>query len=640
MKDIMLDINKINLRQLKWIAILAPVAFLVAFDYVRHFVPWGAFFHSPLGFAGIYVAVLAGVFVFAEMVFRVVQRIQDKVLQQNEELTAVGAIAQSLGLSLSVEQILWDSLDRVMRLVRADAGVICLLDAEKAELFSSAHRGFSQTILERIRRQKLADDPIGSKVVATKSPVIIPRVLEYGDPRIVEMARQEGFSSGMSFPLTSQGKVVGVLALAGRRDGAFDDSTVGLISGIANQVAIAIERACLFDDGARRNRELAALIELSTAVSSSLNVKEVIKTALDKALELLGVEAGEVWLWDEASQEMVMASHSGLFPEAFKEVTRFKMGVGFPGLVAMTGDPIICSDITMEERFIRNSVMKAGIRFYACVPLKAKGKVVGAMDLASKECRQLTPRELQFITSIGNQIGVAIENALLYQRVQSLAVAEERGRIAREIHDGVAQVLAYVNTKTQAVERLLDTGQLDQAKKHLSQLDAAAKEVYADTREAILGLRSTISPREGLLPALEEYFEKFHQMNGIPVSFSVTPKDATPRIDPQAEIQVIRIIQEALSNVRKHSNASQAWVSLEVLDGKIAIVIRDNGCGFDSTQLAPGKWPRFGLRTMQERAESIGGNLTTESCAGAGTKVVVTVPRDTAGEDAHANIAR
>ena len=637
--NVMLDIHKINLRQLKWIAILAPIAFLVVFDYVRHFVAWGAFLHTRLGFALIYTTALVGVFIFTEIVFHLIQRIQDKVVRQNEELSAVSQIAESLGLSLSVNAILRDALDRVMRLVRADGGAICLLTTDRLELFSETYSGLSPRIVERIRRQKLADAPIGTKVVTTGSPVIIPDVQEGDNASLKETARREGFGSIMSLPLITQGKVVGVMVLTAQRAGTFNDSTSRLVSGIANQVATAVERASLFDEGSRRNREMAALNELSTAVSSSLNLKEVMNTALDKALELLGMEAGEVWLWDESAQEMVMASHSGLFPEAFKEITRFKRGVGFPGLVAATGEPFVCPDISTEERFIRNAVRKAGIRFLACVPLKAKGKVVGALDLATRESRQLTPRELQLMTSVGNQIGIAIENALLYQKVQSLAVAEERGRIARELHDGVAQVLAYVNTKTLAVKRFLDKGELELVRRELSQLEAAAKEVYADAREAILGLRSTISSPKGFIPALEEYFHKFYQMNGIPVSFIMMPEDLTLKLDPQAEIQIIRIIQESLSNVRKHSHASQASVKLEARDSNMSVIIGDNGRGFDPSQLSRGNWPRFGLRTMQERAESIGGSLVVESHPGGGTEVTVTIPYHSQ-EEGYANIAR
>ncbi len=620
------DLGQMELRHLKWLAILAPVAFLLAVDYVRHFVSWGWFLHTRSGFLVVYSIFLVAVFTFAHLVFHLVQQAQDKVKRQNEELTAVSEIAESLGLSLSVNVILRDALDRVMRLVHADSGAICLLTPDRTELFSETYTGLSPRMLERIRRQKLADAPIGEKVVTTGAPVIFSDVLKDGTPNLKEAAARDGLRSMMSLPLTTQGKVVGVMVLTSRQAGTFDDSTARLVSGIANQVATAAERASLFEEGARRTRELAALNELSAAVSSSLNLKEIAKAALDRAMELSGMEAGEAWLWDEEAQEMVLLTHSGLFPEAFREVTRFKKGEGFPGQVALTGEPVICPDISLEDGFVRDDAKKAGLRLFVCIPLHAKGKVVGAMDLASRESRRFTPRELQLMTAVGNQIGVAMENALLYQRVQSLAVAEERGRLAREIHDGVAQVLAYVNAKTLAVRRFLDNGDPAAARSELSELERAAKEVYADTREAILGLRSTISPREGFTTALQEYLDKFQQLSGIPVTLTIVPENASVRLSAEVEIQVIRIIQEALANVRKHSAASQAWLKLEIAGDKVLATVSDNGNGFAVRQPPAGKWPRFGLRTMQERAESIGGNLVVESQPGSGTKVLVTAP--------------
>lgn len=454
--DPLCRVGPMSLQQLKWIAIVVPVAILLAIDYLRHFVFWTAFLHTPAGFALIYGSVLVGVTLFFEFGFRLIRRIQERLAQQNKELTVVAQIAESLSLSLGIDQILQDSLRRVANLVEADAGAICLLDAEKEEFFSTAYFGFSPKAVARIRRRKLEMAPIGTRVIKTGTPVIIPNLLEYGDPREKESAREEGFLSRASIPMISQGKAVGVFVLASKREDAFQAATVRLVSAIANQVAVAIERAAVYQEASRRAQDLAALNEISAVASSSLDLKEVMRAALSQIVELTGMEAGEVWLWEESSQEMVLAVHHGALREAFGEVTRFKRGEGFPGQVALSGQPVISSDIAQEEHFVRHAVQRAGVHLFACVPLKAKGRVVGAMDLATREHRLLAARELQLLTSIGNQIGVAIENARLHERVQNLAIAEERGRIAREIHDGVGQVLGYVNTKTMAAKRYLD----------------------------------------------------------------------------------------------------------------------------------------------------------------------------------------
>ncbi|MBI4319748.1 MAG: GAF domain-containing sensor histidine kinase [Chloroflexi bacterium] len=619
-------VREMNLDRLKWIAIVAPVAILLTIDYVRHFVSWTAFLHTPVGFAFIYGSVLVGVTLFFELGFRLIKRMQERMAQQNKELAAVAQLAESLSRAVGVDQILQESLRRVVNLVEADAGVICLLDAEKQELFSTACIGFSQRVLDNIRHQKLGSEPIGTQVVSKGTPVVVPNLLEYGDPRIVQGAREEGFLSSATIPMTSQGKVVGVFAVAFRHAGAIQGSTVQFISAIANQVAVTVEKASIYQEASRRAQDLAVLNRISAVASSSLELKEVMQAALSAIVELTNMEAGEVWLWEESTQEMVLAVHHGAWREAFNEVTRFGKGEGFPGQVALTGEAVISNDIAQDEHFVRSAVRRVGVHLFACVPLKAKGKVVGAIDLATREQRGLTPRELQLLTSIGNQIGVAIDNARLHRRVQNLAIAEERGRIAREIHDGVGQVLGYVNTKTMAAKQHLDANELDLAREQLSELESAAKDVYADLREAILGLRSGLYRKNGFIPILEEYLESFFQMSQIPVAFSVTPEGPGIQFDPQQEIHVIRIIQEALSNVRRHSGASQAWLGLEAADEQIIVTVRDNGHGYDASRLSRGERPRFGLQTMRERAEAIGGRLEIKSQHRSGTEVRLTIP--------------
>lgn len=639
MNVVKINISKITLRRLKWVTIVAPIAFLIIFDYFRHFV-FPSLLQSPAGFALIYATVVVAVVIFSEMVFRLVQGMQNRIARQNEELTSISEITKSLSLTLETSKILENSLRQVMTLSQANAGVIYLLDAERAELFSTASAGFSPRVIEMLRRQKLGDEPIGTQVVKTGIPVIIPNIQEYGDPRLAKLALEEGFLSSLSYPLTSQDKVLGVLALAAQRKNAFPESSLGLISGVANQVAMAVDRSTLFRESFQRAQDIATVNEVSAVASSSLDLREVMKAVLLKVIDLLHLDAGGMWLWEETTQEMVMVVHAGSFAAAFREITRFKKGEGFPGLVAETGEVVISPDIAQDERFLRDKVRKAGIHSFVSVPLKAKGKVVGAMDLATSEYRHLTPRELNLLTAIGNQIGMAIENARLYEKVQELAVVEERGRIAREMHDGVAQLLGYANAKALAARRFLEIGKAGQALEQLSQLGDAAKRAYADVREAILSLRSTLGQRQGFLSTLEEYLENFYQMSGVPVVLETTPENGSFDIDPRIELQLIRIIQEALSNVRKHSNADRAWVTLEARDKELKVEIRDNGRGFNPSKTVRGGLPRFGLQTMQERAQAIGGCLQIESRPGLGTKVMVDIPLALERQETDAHIAR
>jgi signal transduction histidine kinase len=252
----------------------------------------------------------------------------------------------------------------------------------------------------------------------------------------------------------------------------------------------------------------------------------------------------------------------------------------------------------------------------------------GVLMVGSQTPTAFRDDQVALLSRLADQAAVALENARLYHQVQSQAAVEERERIAHEMHDGVGQVLGYVNTKTLAMARLLEVGKVEEARVQVAQLEAATKELYADVREAILGLRTSLGPEQGFLTALRQYGEGYERQSGIKVELVVEPPEGTFALPFAAEIQLLRIVQEALANVRKHAQASRVVVKLFSTSGELLLTMEDDGRGFDPEHQPPGGWPRFGLQTMQERAKAIGGHLQVESRHGGGTRVAVWVPRE------------
>jgi signal transduction histidine kinase len=228
-------------------------------------------------------------------------------------------------------------------------------------------------------------------------------------------------------------------------------------------------------------------------------------------------------------------------------------------------------------------------------------------------------------------VGVAAEGAVPHpspmlgndRQDRDLLVAEERLRIAHDMHDGLAQVLAYVNTKAQAVKELLRAGRTEDAIRHLDQLASAAREVYGDTRESILGLRNAAVPDRSLGDALHDHVSSWEARHGIPCRIQV---DRGLRLSENAELQLQLIVQESLINVIKHARTKHVYVSLRQEDGKIIASVRDDGIGFNPELPGRAEFPRFGLATMRERAESIGGTVRLDSSPGKGTRITVEVP--------------
>jgi signal transduction histidine kinase len=201
-------------------------------------------------------------------------------------------------------------------------------------------------------------------------------------------------------------------------------------------------------------------------------------------------------------------------------------------------------------------------------------------------------------------------------------VTEERGRIAREKHDGLAQVLGYLSLQMQTLEALVRRGDCPATLTELKHARAHILEAQADVRQNILSLRTTLAGDLGLLPALQQYLAEFEVQTGISAEL-VNTVVSEPRLSPLAEAQLVRIVQEALTNVRKHAHAGKVQVRLAAGDGMLQVAVADDGCGITAPK--DGRW-RFGLSTMQERAESVGGELDIYSAPGAGTTVKARLP--------------
>ena len=210
-------------------------------------------------------------------------------------------------------------------------------------------------------------------------------------------------------------------------------------------------------------------------------------------------------------------------------------------------------------------------------------------------------------------------------KLQSLSVVEERARIAREMHDGLAQVLGYMNLQVQTLQALYQQGKGNELQVELKHMRQAIQSAHADVRENILSLRTTLSNEKGLVSALGEYLDEFSIQTGLDAEFS---NELTEALDLAsiAEVQLICIVQEALANVRKHAKASRVNIRLSKCSRKgvdfVCVEVNDNGVGFT----LKGSKRSFGLQTMRERAASVGGSLDLKSSPNLGTTITCSLP--------------
>lgn len=232
------------------------------------------------------------------------------------------------------------------------------------------------------------------------------------------------------------------------------------------------------------------------------------------------------------------------------------------------------------------------------------------------------------INSLSAELRHQREQEETRQRTRHNAIVEERERIAREMHDGIAQLMGYVSNKTSAIRLLLEKDASREAIEQLEELAGASHDSFIEVRAAILGLRTSDQNGEGLVATLERFVTKFSDMSGINVELNLPPSDHTISINPESELHILRITQESLSNIQKYANTHDARVGLHVFDRTLELTISDNGRGFDLDQAPKDSRPRFGLSTMRERAEAMHASFEVDSKPGSGTRILVRIPME------------
>lgn len=375
-------------------------------------------------------------------------------------------------------------------------------------------------------------------------------------------------------------------------------------------------------------RELGILNAVAAALNSSPDVRQALEQTLSLVADLLGLRTGWVWLLDQDTNHFYDAAERELPPYLQERVRMagrrrcwciddFRDGELTPTNI----DVMECSRLQPAFRG-RSAALAAGLRYHASIPLYFQDKPLGIMNVTGPEWRKLTTDELRLLSTIAAQVGIAIERARLAENATRLARAEERTRIAREIHDTLAQGLTAIALHIEGAMRQLET-RPDRARERLERALAMARENLDEARRSVIDLR-TSSQLEGrpLAEALAGLARSFTSDTGVPVRVQAVH---TERLPLRTESELLRIAQEALANVRKHAHAHEVEVALRRRGPTISLSVRDDGAGFAHRTRAA-RPDSHGLIGMRERAKLLGGRLRISSAAGQGTRVVARVP--------------
>ena len=365
---------------------------------------------------------------------------------------------------------------------------------------------------------------------------------------------------------------------------------------------------------------LGRLRRISRRIVRMEDVNLILAEIVSSAHALVGTDTASLALL-EAPETLVLKHQWTLETGNQTEYTRVINPI-LTGMLQASGLRRFPHDFVQAELTWECASGERVVQSAALVPLRLDDSAIGILWVGRYDDRPFTPRDLTFLNHLADRAVIAIEHASMAARVQSLAVIEERWRIAREMHDSLAQILGYLGLEMQTLELLVQQGNTDAVLTQLRDARETIKSAQADVRGNILSLRTTLAGDVGLLVALHKFLEEFSIQTGIQ-SQIIDETDGDLSLCPLAEAQLVRIVQESATNIRKHAHAASVQLRLAKQDGQLYVTIADDGVGMSDAVITDSQ---FGLLTMRERADSVGGTLNVRSAPGQGTTVELVLP--------------
>jgi two-component system NarL family sensor kinase len=373
----------------------------------------------------------------------------------------------------------------------------------------------------------------------------------------------------------------------------------------------------------QRNRELSILNNIAEALNRSVDLNQALTAALAKAAELLGLHTGWIWLLQEESGESYLAAAQNL-PPALEKNPELMEGTCYCLDTYRMGDLSGAANINVVTCSRLKKLVDGtdGLRYHASIPLYAHGKQLGVLNVASTDWQELTPDDLRLLYTVGDMLSIAIERARLYARSVEYGAIDERNRLAREIHDTLAQALAGIALQLETADALMeDQHDLQRAHKAVQQALGLSRASLEEARRTVLDLRAAPLEGRSLTEALAALAKDYEEDGTLHVMLQVTGGQRP--LPARIETGIYRIAQETLANISQHARAKNARLALTITPDQAHLVVEDDGQGFNSGQVPAG---RFGLVGANERVRLLGGSLQINSSPGKGTQVEVKVP--------------
>ncbi|HSO30068.1 MAG TPA: GAF domain-containing sensor histidine kinase [Candidatus Sulfomarinibacteraceae bacterium] len=582
-----------DLERLKWIGVVVPIALIWAWELARSAFVDGT---MPAQDEHILSALIlaGGIVLFGIAMAVLLERTQHEILRQNRDLTALTTVGSAVRGDQSIAHMASQALERMIEQTGALGGVIAV-DGPEGDPVIVRRPDPCPVGLGWVAA--LLDEPVRAEaaVELSERPDLETLILDLRfDPRMPEPDRMRLVFHPPIRPNIS-------------------DSVLAELSREI-ETSLRIER--LVADLRRREHERGALYELALQLTERAETPAVMDRITHYARELLAADRAVVCLADQARTGAGVAAQRAGGPRTHVTDRLAVADDGRTCLLAQLGEgPTHDRNPLCPSRAADPDVA------WLARPLRGPGELLGELCVTRPAARPFTEAERTLLGALADMAAIAVRTARLHEAEEQMTILSERDRIARELHDSLAQVLGQIHLTLRGLEARTDGAAIST---DLAELADTADEAYRDVRETILGLRESIPSDGGLEAALRAYLAKYSRQTGIATHLDCDGL-AGRALSPKAEVQLLRVVQEALTNVRKHAQASEVRVDLHERDGTPVLSVTDDGSGFDPSSVGPSLTGGFGLRSMRERVELLGGTLDVLTAPGDGTRIVATL---------------
>ncbi len=564
-------------QRLKVLSVLLPVAFILLLELFRYGLESSNRWTNELFSmwrVTIVVFVVAAIIVFAMVMFRYIDAAQRQLLRQNRDLTVAHAVASAIQGATDVEAIVESTVEAIL----------------------------SASAASRVRVRLYA--PGATEEDQDSLAKETDRRLEDGIP--------DDAPPSLDVPLTNGPSTVGRLSVWYPMYLDVDDRIgASTLAGVSAEVARSLQLATAVESLNRGKEEGHAFYDILVRLSNEDDAVATVERVAGYARGLLRADAAAVAIGEDTARFI-----------------RFDSGEGAPAVCA-DGATVVSVGLpqTVDPRTGEAVNPLTAPPWPSSLTWEVKGPAgrLGDLWVGRQSGASFDERDRAFLENMASLIGIALTGAQMRESARQRVILNERTRIAREMHDGLAQVLGVVHLRLRALEASPDVRPRKNVATEVGALADICEEAYRDVREAILGLRESNQPERSLEVQLSSYLSRYSQQSGVEARL-VNEVGHDIALTPRAEVHLIRLVQEALTNVRKHSGAKRAIVRISGTDATTSFGVEDDGVGFDPS-VSSGDGDGYGLFTMRERMALLHGTLEVDSAPGQGTRIVATVPQ-------------